>query len=215
MLRMQVAAVLAIALGWYAAPSLAAPSAWTLQLTWSPEFCEANLSSKEPQCTEERYFVVSGLQPLFDLDPPSCDDDDALQKDEAERWLAVVPNRAQVKKIWKRQGACSGLDTAGYFTQLERASRRVVIPEAFTAVTEKAQHRSRAEVKSAFIQSNPGLTAEAISMSCHGRWVETIEFCLDAAFEFRSCSQPERCRSEDLRFRELRDSRLGREPIYR
>ena len=208
-----LAAMLAVGLGLVAEAHAAAPDGWTLQLAWSPEFCAAELTSKEPQCTEERYFVVTGLQPRFDGGAPECSGE-ALDKEQAERWLVVIPNRAQIKKVWKRQGACSGLDPAGYFTQLERASRRVAVPAQYSGITEPLR-TTRAAVKAAFIGSNPGLNEDAISLQCHGRRLDSVEICVDADFQFRGCGKPEQCSGDELRLRELRASREGREPIYR
>lgn len=191
----------------------AAPAGWTLQLAWSPEYCESELTSKEPQCTEERYFTVAALLPQVDGARAACERD-PLTEDEVGRWLAVIPNRAQIRKIWKSVGACSGLGSADYYTQLERASRRVAPPARFSGVTEP-QQATRTELKAAFIDSNPGLSEDAIVLQCRGRWLSGVEVCMDADFEFRSCSITDRCRGDELRIRPLRDSRVGREPVYR
>ena len=193
--------------------SLAAPQGWTLHLVWSPDYCEDDLTSKEPQCTEERYFTIDGLQPRFDGDKPDCVDE-RLSDEEAERWMTTIPNRAQIKKTWKRQGACSGLDSAGYYTQLERGSRRVLVPAEFSDVTE-ARHTTVQAAKAAFIRDNPGLGVDAIALDCHGRSLAGVSVCFDADFQYQACSIAARCGAGELRVKPLRDSRIGREPIYR
>lgn len=194
--------------------SRAAADAWTLRLAWSPDYCEANLTSKEPQCTEERYFTVDGLLPHFaDGAKPDCSKD-SLSDEEAERWLVTIPNRAQIKKTWKRQGACSGLNSADYYTQLERASRRLVVPGEFSAVTETLRI-SRAALKSAFIDRNPGLKEENLVLDCHGRTLAGVNICFDAEFQYQACGIAESCGSGELILKPLRASRIGREPIYR
>ncbi|WP_428311420.1 hypothetical protein [Hydrocarboniphaga sp.] len=205
----------ACALGLAAAgASQAAPDSWTLHLVWSPDFCESNLTSKEPQCTEERYFTVDGLLPHFaDGAKPECSDD-ALSDEELERWMVTIPNRAQIRKTWKKQGACSGLDSAGYYIQLERASRRLVVPAEFGAVTETLK-LSRALVKSAFIASNPGLNEESLQLDCRGRSLAGVSVCFDAEFQYQACTVAEHCSAAEVSLRPLRASRVGREPVYR
>jgi ribonuclease T2 len=207
--------VVAFALGLaVCAVAQAAPDAWTLHLVWSPDFCEANLTSKEPQCTEERYFTVDGLLPHFsDGAQPECSDA-SLSDEELERWMVTIPSRAQIKKTWKKQGACSGLDSAGYYTQLERASRRVVVPSEFGAVTDTLK-LSRALVKKAFIDNNPGLTEESLVLDCRGRSLAGVNVCFDADFQYQACAVAERCGSSEVTLRPLRASRVGREPVYR
>ncbi|MDB5972009.1 MAG: hypothetical protein JWQ90_4459 [Hydrocarboniphaga sp.] len=207
------AAALAFGLMCVCTQSRAAPQGWTLHLVWSPDYCEAKLSSKEAQCTEERYFTVDGLLPHFDGEKPACTDQ-RLSDEEAERWLTTIPNRAQIRKTWKRQGACSGLDSAGYYTQLERGSRRVLVPSEFTAVS-AALHTSAEMVKAAFIRDNPGLSVEAIVLDCHGRSLAGLSVCFDAGFQYQACSVAASCSADELIVKPLRSSRVGREPVYR
>jgi ribonuclease T2 len=191
----------------------AAPDGWTMHLAWSPDYCAANLGSLEPQCTEEHYFSVDGLIPQFTGSNPDCTSD-KLSDDESSRWLAVIPNKAQVKKVWKRQGACSGLNSADYYTQLERGTRRLLIPEEFKGVTEE-QHTTRAAIKAAFIKGSPGLTEEAIVLDCHGSTLRGVNVCFDGDFQFRGCTVADSCRADDVRITPIKSNRVGREPIYR
>lgn len=204
----------AVTLGLNAATAQAAPDAWTLHLVWSPAFCDSNLTSKEPQCTEERYFTVDGLLPHFADGESSDCSDKPLSDEELERWMVTIPNRAQIKKTWKKQGACSGLSSADYYTQMERASRRVVVPGEFAAVTE-AQKLSRAQVKAAFIASNPGLNEANLVLDCRSRTLAGVSVCFDTQFQYQACNIADKCSGTELNLKPLRASRVGREPVYR
>ncbi len=198
-------------LGLLARPAAAAPDAWILSLAWTPEYCDTNLGSKEPQCTEERFFTVNGLEPVFNGAKPGCGDGH-LERAEVERWLVVIPNRARSMKVWRSQGACSGLSLPEYFVQLERASRRLVVPQEYERVTDLLQ-TSPTDFKQAFIRDNPGLTERSIALRCRGRWLREVEACFDSNFGPKSCEAPENC-PDPLRLRPLRQSREGREPVY-
>ena len=195
-----------------ARPALAGPDFWTLSMVWSPEYCNSNLTSKEPQCVEERYFTLYSLIPNYLAKAPACTDS-RLDEDDIVRWFAVIPNRARINRVWKNEGACSGLDQREYFVQMERANRRLLIPERYAAVETKIDV-SREEFRQAFIRENPGLSRESMALRCHGRWLSEVQVCLNSDFSFRDCGLPENCK-EQIRIRPLRKSREGLVPTYR
>lgn len=195
-----------------ARPALAGPDFWTLSLVWSPEYCNSNLSSKEPQCVEERFFTVNGLEPKYLSREPECAKG-VLEEEDVVRWFAVIPNRARISRVWRSQGACSGLSQSEYFVQMERASRRLLVPAKFTDVVDQIDI-SREDFKQAFIGENPSLTREALALRCHGRWLHEVQACFTPDFRVRNCGLPENC-PEQIRLRPLRRSREGQEPIYR
>lgn len=162
------------------------PQEWLLGLSWSPEYCKANLGLKERQCQEEAYFELGGLRPRFVAGTePSCEEgrlDSALMA-RAESTLA---NKTQLRKIWRNQGACSGLPPEEYLVQLDRARRRVAVPAEYQQVREKFS-TTVVELKTAFMRENEGLTQDAIALRCRGRHLSELLFCVDADFRFQAC----------------------------
>jgi len=188
------------------------PDAWVLTLAWSPEYCQLNLGSKEPQCTEERYFELGGLQPRYRQSPdPGCADEN-LPREALDEALWVLPNKALLRKIWRSQGACSGLGSQEYLLQLDRARRRVAIPEDYAQAAEKRSTTVTA-LKEAFMRSNPGLDPDEIVPRCRGSWLREVRLCVDGNFEFQACDVDvaDLCRDE-IRVRPLKRSRAGRLP---
>lgn len=189
-----------------AAAQATPPASWIIVLAWSPEYCKANIGSKEPQCLEEHYFELASLAPHFDpgTPQPECRDT-SLPEEALARGLQALPNKAQLKKAWRKDGACSGLVAAEYVLQLERAARRVTIPEAYRQIEEATLKTTVNALKDAFARENPGLVPEALVPRCRGGWLSEIKLCVDGGFDFARCPVDvgEAC-AENLRMRPLR-----------
>ena len=185
-------------------PPPVAVAGWTFSFSWSPEFCKRNLGIKELQCLQENYFVLSGLEPRFDGEGPACDRE-ALPRELFPRALDVMHNEVRLKKVWRQQGACTGLSAGEYVLQLERAGRRVSMPDRFRSTPREGLQLSQAEFKDALLRENTGLRADAIALQCRGAWLEEVRFCVDADFGFQACptALTEGC-AEPLRLRAIR-----------
>jgi ribonuclease T2 len=190
-----------------APPSLPLPPAaagWTLSFSWSPEFCKRNLGSKELQCLQEHYFVLSGLAPRFEGHEPACQEE-GLPRELLPRALDVMHNEVRLKKTWRTQGACTGLGAGEYVLQLERAQRRLSMPELFRQTPREGLQLSQDEFRQALARDNPGLQADAVALQCRGGWLESIDVCVDHGFGFQACPAGQRNDCPDpLKLRPIR-----------
>lgn len=180
---------------------------WVLLLSWSPQYCDANLGSKEPQCTEENYFVTHGLRPQFeDKSQKRCEDDAEFPPPLLMRALDVLPNRTLLRREWRRHGACTGLGMNEYVVQMDYAGRKVVIPEPYRERRETLE-TTRDQIKAEFVKSNPKLFEDAMRLHCSGRWLREVQFCFDTHFNYRDCGleMRDRCK-EQVRLRRVRPS---------
>ena len=176
---------------------------WIATLSWSPEYCRQNLTSKEPQCLEENTFVPADLRPHVSGPEWECDTDETVPKELLDRMVVMMKNVATVKRVWRKSGACSRMPMKDYFLQLERAGRKVNVPSAYRDVQEDLK-TTPAEIREAFVRVNDGLVPEAMIMDCRSKYVQTVSFCLDGEFNFRACGidLSEDCKSE-VRLRRL------------
>lgn len=176
---------------------------WRLMLTWSPEYCRQDASARGPECDEEHYFVNHGLAVARDSEPSHAECVTApLAGDEADRWLWAVPNQQQIVKVWRDEGSCSGLDHSSYFAQVDRAGRRVVIPETFDKVSHSLSMNAT-EVRSAFVQSNPGMEESSVALICTGNFIREVQICMDGNMEFVPCGDNGQC-AANVKFRPIR-----------
>lgn len=120
------------------------PDGWRMVLSWSPLYCSANLTSKEPQCSEEYYFVNHGLVPFRRSGPAEKDDSCAewdMSDADSDRWLWVIPNKIRVRSLWRKHGSCSGLDTTQYLAAVDRGEiLRGIEPTAGAVLAPERAH---------------------------------------------------------------------------
>lgn len=175
--------------GWAQTPPPAqAPDGWTISLLWSPEYCKANLSLKEPQCQQERYFELGGLQPRFSSGAgPECESGQ-LSPESLDRIFGTIANKTLARKIWRTQGACSGLGQPEYMIALDRAGRRLTVPEEYSAIHKAPLGVTREAFLAAFRRENPELQAEQILPVCKGKWLREVLVCVDADFRYQRCT---------------------------
>lgn len=182
---------------------------WILALSWSPEYCASSKNNGEQQCERAYQFVVHGLWPQYEIGyPRDCKRVDRVPTALVERMLPLMPSERLIDHEWRKHGACSGLDVKEYFLQTERARRRVVIPDAYTA-PQKPITTNVAEIERRFMEANPGLAADGIALSCKNRWLSEVRICFNREFGLRGCGRDvsDRCRGEV----NIRPSKPGRQ----
>lgn len=184
---------------------------WHMALSWSPEYCKKN-GQAELQCAEEHYFVNHGLAIAWNKDEgPSSDCQDwRMLTTDTDRWLWVIPNREQIRRLWEKQGACSGLDRETYFAQVERAGRRIEIPDEFSGVSRQMK-LTPGDVRRAFAAANPGMSEGGVVLHCNAEYLREIEICFDADMQFQRCEAADDC-PQEVRLRPIRLDRQDRKP---
>ncbi|WP_322266438.1 hypothetical protein [Hydrocarboniphaga sp.] len=188
----------------------AAGNNWVMTLSWSPQYCEQNKRSTELQCSGEYYFVNFGLQAAGKVGDASFRDScphAALDQDEQDRWLWTIPNVERIRYVWAEQGACSGLDQSAYYTQMDYASRRVDIPEVYSAV-ERRTSTSPSAIRAAFLAANPEMREESIALHCDAYWLSEVRVCFDENMQFTQCPVGGNC-SEEVWLRPIRPDKVG------
>jgi ribonuclease T2 len=180
---------------------------YVLALSWSPSYCEAasergpSRSSRE-QCGERPYsFVVHGLWPQYEKGFPEFCQVPAprLDRNIVSSMLDLMPSPRLIFNEWDRHGTCSGLNPRAYFETLRKARAVVKIPSDYLDVKEPLSVTPGA-VEDAFIKANPGLTHEAIAVSCDSKRLSEIRICVTKDFRFHDCAELGRraCRRDTI-----------------
>lgn len=166
----------------------ATPEGWIISMAWSPQYCRDNraVGADEPQCLEEHAFDLRSLEPRFAQDGAADCSNESLSPELAEQAMWVLPNKAELRKGWRRNGACSGLAMDEYVMQLSRARERIAIPETYRGLDGKLP-LSRTALVESFAGSNEGLDPKNVIPVCSGRWLREVRFCVSTDFEFEGC----------------------------
>jgi ribonuclease T2 len=165
---------------------------YVLSLSWTPSWCALEGDARgSPQCDAgQGYgFTLHGLWPQYEAGWPSfCPT--------AER----PPSRAQTGAMvdimgssglawhqWRKHGACSGLSAEDYYRLSREAYERIAWPDVLRQLAREV--RLPAEViEEAFLEENPGLSDEMLTVTCRDGRVQEVRICLTVDLEPRACA---------------------------
>ncbi len=180
---------------------------YVLALSWSPSFCEAaaergNAGRSSAQCGERPFsFVVHGLWPQYDRGfPEYCRrPSPRLERGVMVSMLDLMPAPGLIYNEWDKHGTCSGLGARAYFETIRKARAAVKIPEELLQLS-RPKLISPEELQADFIRVNPGLSAQAISVTCDSRRLSEVRICMSKDLQFRDCEENERrsCRRDKM-----------------
>ncbi len=181
---------------------------YVLDLSWSPSFCAASAerfpdrAAPDPQCGPRPYsFVVHGLWPQYERGfPEFCQvPSPRLNRNIVSLMLDLMPSPRLIFHEWDRHGTCSGLPAGAYFETIRKARAVVKIPTQYVDL-QSALTVTPDEVEDAFVKANPGLSRDAISVSCGSSRFDEVRICLTRDFQFHDCPEIARrsCRRDKL-----------------
>lgn len=165
---------------------------YVLSLSWSPSWCLTQDSSEDAeQCRpgKRTSFIVHGLWPQYERGwPENC------------KTPARDPSRRQTRSMtdimgstglawyqWKKHGRCSGLSARDYFAMTRRAAQSIQIPAPLSELGRDVKLPAKV-VEDAFIETNPSLTRNAITVTCRDRALQEVRICLTTALKPRACA---------------------------
>ncbi|KAB2879561.1 MAG: ribonuclease T2 [Pseudorhodoplanes sp.] len=172
---------------------------YVLALSWSPSYCEAATERSpdripQQQCGARPYhFVVHGLWPQYERGYPRDCQIPAPRLNRAimSSMLDLMPSPRLVFNQWDRHGTCTGLGPRDYFDAVRKAHGAMTIPEQFREVKTHLSVTPE-EVEAAFVTSNPGLSRQAVAVTCDSRRLSEVRICMTKEFRFRDCPEVER-----------------------
>lgn len=177
---------------------------YVLSLSWSPSFCaEEGDEANSQQCDASRPygFIVHGLWPQYERGyPRDCYTGQRRVPDSIVSTMQdIMPSAGLVGHQWRMHGSCSGLSQSEYFRTIRDAWKKIEIPEQFQQFKYRSRISARG-VEDAFIQANPDIGDDAISVSCGKRVLREVRICMTRDLQFRACRELERksCRADRL-----------------
>lgn len=163
---------------------------YLIALSWSPTWCEDNPHDQE-QCGKRGFgFVLHGLWPQHERGngPQHCGSGKGPDPITRQRALAFMPSRKLIEHEWRAHGSCSGLDADDYFALADRAYASVRIPSMLVPGAQPEAMTAH-DVRSAFVEANPGMHADMIGVTCAGRDLAEVRICVDKDLAPRKCGR--------------------------
>lgn len=176
---------------------------YVMALSWSPTFCALTgdrEGSKQCQDGSLTGFVLHGLWPQNQDGWPefcSTSQPDPSRNDTAAM-ADIMGSSGLAWHQWKKHGRCTGLSSEAYFDASRKAFSSVRIPDVFRDLTKDVE-LPVSVVEEAFIEANPGMIANGITITCDEERIDEVRICLSKDLELRECGDDVRrdCRMLD------------------
>jgi len=164
---------------------------YVMALSWSPNWCLREGDARgSAQCDHgsDLGWILHGLWPQNEIGWPSyCR---TAERDPSRRQTAAMSDIMGTSGLafhqWKKHGRCSGLSATAYFETSRRAYDRIDRPDVFRALDRDVRLPARV-VEEAFLQDNPDIGADMITVTCKGDMIAEVRICLDTALRPREC----------------------------
>jgi ribonuclease T2 len=169
---------------------------YVLVLSWSPTYCASQGASRhDAQCTgaRPRSFVLHGLWPQnISGWPQDCaaGTRNWVPQPVIDGMRDIMPSKNLIIHEYRAHGTCSGLDPQKFFGLARDLYERVTIPPRFAATTDWPV-LSPNEIEGEFLNANPWLRPEMISVTCRGRELLDVRVCFGRDGLPRACGPNE------------------------
>jgi ribonuclease T2 len=183
---------------------------YVLSLSWSSAWCALEGDARDdPQCDAGRglTFVLHGLWPQSEQGwPEYCR---TAERDPSRATTAAMADIMGGSGIafyqWKKHGRCSGLSADAFFATARRAYASVTVPPLFSQVHRDLEVPPEV-IESAFLDSNPALSRDMVTVTCRDGLIQEVRICLDKDLSPRRCGNDviRDCRQQDAVLEALR-----------
>ena len=164
---------------------------YVMALSWSPNWCDAEGRDRgSPQCDAGADFgwVLHGLWPQYERGwPADCQSGFAPpSRSETSAMADIMGTSGLAWYQWNKHGSCSGLSPQAYYRTSREAFGSVAIPQAFRALNRDVTLPA-ALIEEAFLDKNPQLSADGVTVTCRGGAIQEVRICLTKDLAPRDC----------------------------
>jgi ribonuclease T2 len=164
---------------------------YVLSLSWSPGWCATDGAGRNArQCDPQAdaAFVLHGLWPQYERGYPSychttARDPSRMQSAAMED---IMGSDGAAWYQWKKHGRCAGMSARDYYASARTAFASIDIPDVFETLNKDVKLPA-AVVEEAFLEANPGLRREMITITCDQGRIQEARICLSKDLTPRKC----------------------------
>lgn len=183
---------------------------YVLSLSWSPNWCAlAGDARGSDQCDarHDHGWILHGLWPQYHRGYPEyCATTERPPSRAMTREMADIMGTAGLAwHQWKKHGVCSGLSPSAYYALSREAYGRVARPPVFRKL-DKPVRLPAAVVEEAFLQANPDMEPDGITITCRNGHIQEARICLSRNLTPVPCGQDvvRDCSAKDALFTPVR-----------
>ncbi|PWE32320.1 ribonuclease T [Maritimibacter sp. 55A14] len=177
---------------------------YVMALSWTPAWCATEGDARGADQCDARHdhgFTLHGLWPQFETGWPSfCRGTARSPSHEQTAAMAdIMGSGGLAWHQWKKHGRCTGLTAEAYFDLSRRAYGRIARPDIFRRL-ERPIRLPAHVVEEAFLEANPGLAPDMVTVTCRSGRIAEVRICLTRDLEPRPCGRAARrdCRQGDV-----------------
>ena len=164
---------------------------YVMSLSWSANWCALTGDARgDPQCDAGRglTWTLHGLWPQYEDGYPSyCRTGEAdPTRGDTAAMADIMGGAGLAFYEWKKHGRCSGLSAKDYFAASRRGYGAIAIPPIFARIS-KDLSVPASVIEDAFVESNPGLARNQITVTCDDGMIQEVRICLTKELEPRDC----------------------------
>ena len=169
---------------------------YVLALSWQPSWCSStgdDRDATECDAGTGRDFSVHGLWPQYERGwPDYCETRERdPSRRESQAMADVMGSGGLAWHQWQKHGRCSGLSAADYFQATRDALDAITIPAVFDDLARDIAVPPPV-IEEAFIEVNPDLTRDAITVACRDDALTEVRICLTRDLQPRDCASDAR-----------------------
>ncbi len=165
---------------------------YVMALSWNASWCEREGDARGADQCEARHdhgFTLHGLWPQSEESWPSyCR---TSKHDPSRRQSGgmtdIMGSSGLAWYQWKKHGRCSGLSGTDYY-RLSRLAYNSVNRPAVLRQLPRDMDLPPKVVEQAFLEANPDLEADGVTVTCRGGYIAEVRICLTRDLEPRRCS---------------------------
>ena len=166
---------------------------YVLSLSWSPSWCSQTGDRRgADQCRRGRGddFIVHGLWPQYENGyPQDCRTNERdPSRRESQRMADIMGSGGLAWYQWQKHGRCSGLSAHSYYDTMRQASENIRIPDVFDDL-DRDITLPPSVAEEAFLEANPELTRNGVTVTCQGNALQEIRICLNKDLSPRECGR--------------------------
>jgi ribonuclease T2 len=155
---------------------------YVLSLSWSPNWCALEGDARgSPQChpRHDHGWILHGLWPQYHRGwPEYCPTAERPPSRGMTAQMAdIMGTPGLAWHQWKKHGTCSGLAAPAYFALSREAYERINRPEVLRKLTRTVRVPA-AVIEEAFLQANPDLEADGVTITCREGHIQEARICL-------------------------------------
>jgi ribonuclease T2 len=182
---------------------------FVMALTWSPNWCALEGDARDDDQCDARHaygFTLHGLWPQYESGYPSGCRSAERDPSRAETgsMTDIMGSGGLAWYQWKKHGRCTGLTARDYFATARRAYGSVSLPDVFQRLN-RSITLPASVVEDAFVEANPALPRDAITITCKAGMIQEVRLCLTKDLS------PRRCGDDAIRDCQMKDAVM--EPV--